>query len=238
MVNVGWRTSVRVGYSGDWTMRRILALLAVAMTAAALSSAPSAQTEGEGFDIEGMYAKIQPGRPLEESDQVEVVDVFWYGCPHCFQFLPYMQRWEESKPDYVAVRRVPAIFRESWIPHARAFYTARLLGVDDALHVALFNAIHGERRTLDSKEELSAFFAEHGVSAEEFNEIYDSFAVDQLQRQSQEMVRRWGVQGTPSLVINGRYLVSGSTAGSFENVIKVLDALVERERTAMAERAQ
>lgn len=222
-------------------MRKLLipSMLAVTLLAA-LALVPGAPLPAQdtGFDIEGKYKPIQPPRRLEESDKVEVVDVFWYGCPHCFRFLPFMQDWEHRAPDYVEVRRVPAIFRKSWTAHARAYYTARLLGVDDELHVPLFKAIHNGGKTLDTRQALADFFAAHGVDKDTFGKTYDSFTVDSLTRQSEVMVRRWGVRGTPSVIVNGRYLVSGSTAGTFGNAIKVIEALVEREHEAMAERKQ
>jgi len=215
-------------------MSKILAwVLMAAATAFAAPDGPRAAETG----VEGKYVPIQPARPLEQNeDKVEVVDVFWYGCPHCFNFLPYLQRWESERPDYVELRRVPAIFRESWKPHARAYYTAQMLGLEDELHVPIFNALHVDKRPLNTKEELMAFFAEHGVDRQEFSETWDSFSVDALTREAGVTVRRWGVRGTPSVVVNGRYLVSGTTAGSYSEAIRVIEALVEHERKVMASR--
>ncbi|MCK5365948.1 MAG: thiol:disulfide interchange protein DsbA/DsbL, partial [Gammaproteobacteria bacterium] len=141
-----------------------------------------------------------------------------------------MEQYKAGKPDYVAVRHMPAIFRDSWVVHARAFYTAELLGVEDQIRRPLFEAIHLRKQPLDSKEELRKFFEKYGVSNDDFNKTYDSFAVQTLLRKSQVMQQRYGVRGTPSVIVNGKYRVSGSLAGSRENVIKVIEALVERER--------
>ena len=111
------------------------------------------------YNVEGRYKRIKPARPLEQTDKVEVVDVFWYGCPHCYHFLPLLEEWEADKPDYVEFKRVPAIFTDSWAVHARAYYTARVLGVDGKLHNPVFNAIHGEKRSLNTKQELMTSFA-------------------------------------------------------------------------------
>ena len=211
-------------------------LMLLAVTGLTFSSLDSASADE--YNVEGRYKRIKPARPLEQTEKVEVVDVFWYGCPHCYHFLPLLEEWEAGKPDYVDFKRVPAIFADSWAVHARAYYTALVLGVDGKLHLPVFNAIHGDKRSLNTKQELMAFFVEHGVSEEDFSATFDSFAVDAMARESQVMPRRWGVSGTPSVIVNGRYVVSGTLAGSYEDMIKVLDVLIERERKAMADRQQ
>ena len=210
-------------------MKNLIGLFALTLI---MSFSPAGFAAGE-YNAEGKYKRIKPARPLEQGGKVEVVEVFWYGCPHCFSFLPHLQAWEHSTmPDYVELRRLPAIFRDSWAVHARAYYTAEVLNKADELHVAIFNAMHGEQRALNSREEIKQFFVEHGVDTAEFDTAYDSFAVDAKTRTSEVMPRRWGVQGTPSVIVNGRYLISGRTAGSYDDLIKVLDVLVEREAAA------
>ena len=152
----------------------------------------------------------------ETGDRIEVVDIFWYGCPHCYTFLPVMEVYEQIKPEYVEIRRLPAIFRESWAAHARAWYTSMLLGVEHQTHRPLFEEIHEHRNPTDHKEALA----------------YDSFAVESLGRKSVLMQRRYGIRGTPSVVVNGKYRVSGRLAGGLDNVIQVVMALVDREYKA------
>ena len=211
-----------------------LALVAISL----LGITTIRNVNADEYNVEGRYKRIKPARPLGQTDKVEVVDVFWYGCRHCYRFLPMLQGWEAGKPDYVEFKRVPAIFADSWSVHARAYYTARVLGVDGKLHVPVFNAIHDQKRSLNTKQELMTFFAEHGVSEEDFSATFDSFEVDAMARESQVMSRHWGVPGTPSLIVNGRYLIFGSLAGSYEDMISVLEVLVEREHQAMADRQQ
>ena len=191
----------------------------------------------QDYNVEGRYKRIKPARPLEQTDKVEVVDVFWYGCGGCFRFLPHLQDWEQGKPEYVELRRVPAVWHKDSPVHARAYYTARILGVDDELHVPVFKAMHVDKRSLNTRSEITAFFVEHGVSETEFNDTYDSFTMDSMARESEVMPRRWGVQSTPTVIVNGRYLVDSRTAGSFVDMIKVVEVLVEREHKAMAERS-
>ena len=185
------------------------------------------------FDVEGKYELVQPAQATEtEAGTVEVVDVFWFGCPHCFTFLPHMEALEVEAPDYLRIRRMPAVFRDSWIPHARAYYAAHLLGVEDRMHRAIFEAIHLQGRPLSSREALVALFEEHGVDAEEFGGVYDSFAVESLVRKSVAMQRNYRVSATPTVVVNGKYRISGNLAGGHGNVIKAILALAEREHAS------
>ena len=186
-----------------------------------------------GFDVEGKYALVQPAQPTETGPgTVEVVDVFWFGCPHCYTFLPHMEALEATAPDYLRIRRLPAVFRESWIPHARAYYTAHLLGIEDRIHRPIFEAIHEQGRPLSTREALAAFFEEHGVSAGEFGEVYDSFAVESLVRKSAAMQRNYGVRATPTVIVNGKYRTSANVAGGHGNVIKAILALAQREHSS------
>ena len=204
-----------------------LLLFAVVLPFSGLAGADS----HSDFDVEGKYSLVQPAQPTEtEAGTVEVVDVFWFGCPACFRFLPHMESLEEEAPDYLRIRRMPAVFRESWIPHARAYYTAHLLGVEDRIYRPMYEAIHMQGQSLSTREALAAFFEEHGVGADEFGEVYDSFAVESLVRKSVAMQRNYGVNATPTVVVNGKYRTGGNIAGGYANVIKVILALAEKER--------
>ena len=197
-----------------------------------IAAASHAGAQSAGLDIEGRYDVLQPPQSTETGDRIEVVDVFWYGCPHCYTFLPYMEAYDETKPEYVEVRRLPAIFRKSWAAHARAWYVSELLGVTDRTHRALFEEIHENRNPTDHRETLAAFFERQGVDRAEFEKTWDSFAVESLVRKSSLMQKRYGVRGTPSVIVNGKYRVTGGLAGSYNNVIAVVTALVEREHAA------
>ena len=203
-------------------------LVAVAWVAVA----PHAAAQTTGFDIEGKYEVLQPPQLTETGDRIEVVDVFWYGCPHCYTFLPLMEVYEQIKPEYVEIRRLPAIFRESWAAHARAYYASMLLGVEHKTHRALFEEIHEHRNPTDHKEALAAFFERQGVDRTKFEQTYDSFAVESLFRKSVLMQQRYGIRGTPSVVVNGKYRVTGRLAGGQDNMLQVVMALVDREYEA------
>jgi len=136
----------------------------------------------------------------------------------------------------VEVIHVPAVLRPSWLPHAKAYYAARLLGVLDKSHQALFDAIHMERRRLNDGQTLARFFTRFGVSEKEFLEAYDSFEVDLQVRKAMDLVRRYRADGVPALVVNGKWRITGSSAGGHEEMLKVLDELVKKEAAALKRR--
>lgn len=177
------------------------------------------------------YSRIVPAQPTDAKGKVEVVELFWYGCPHCHRFQPYLERWSKRLPDDVEFRRMPAVLAEHWAIHTRAYYAAEALGALDKIHKPLFDAIHAQKRRLDTEERLMEFFAEHGVSKEDFKKTFHSFAVEAKVRRAVEMSRRYNTEATPSVVINGKYIVnSGQTDGNFNTMMKVINFLVEKER--------
>jgi thiol:disulfide interchange protein DsbA len=182
--------------------------------------------------IKGKYELVQPPQATETPGKIEVVDIFWYGCPHCYRFLPSIESYQKDKADYVEIRRLPAIFSKGWEMHARAYYTAKVLGVIDELHVPIFEAINKDGQKLNDKDSLRSFFVKHGVSAEDFDKTFESFAVSTLMRKSLIMQSRYGVRGTPSVIINGKYRTSGSLAGNYKEMIRVIKELAKREQTA------
>ena len=209
--------------------RWLCCLVAVAWVAVA----PHAAAQSAGPDIEpgikGKYEVLQPPQLTETGDRIEVVDVFAYACSHCYRFLPLMDVYQQIKPEHVAIRRLPVVFRESWVPHARAYYTAMLLGVTDRTHHALFEEIHERRIPSDHKEALAAFFERQGVDRTKFEQTYDSFAVESLVRKSILMQQRYGITGTPTVIVNGKYRVTGRLAGSLDDMLSVVMTLVDRE---------
>ena len=222
------RIAPRGGAAHALSVLGAASLVAIMWIAAASHAAAQSAT----LDIEGKYEVLQPPQLTETGDRIEVVDVFWYGCPHCYTFLPALEAYEQAKPEHVEIRRLPAVFRESWAAHARAYYTAMLLGVSEETHRPLFEEIHEHRNPTDHKEALAAFFERRGVDRTKFEQTWDSFAVESLIRKSILMQQRYGITGTPSVVVNGKYRVTGRLAGGHDNVIAVVKALVDREYEA------
>lgn len=178
------------------------------------------------------YELVTPPQPTTTKDKVEVVEMFWYGCPHCNALEPYVERWLKRKPANVEFIRIPAVFRPSWELHARAFYTAEVLGVLDKTHSAMFDAIHNQKRRMGSEQELMEFFAQHGVSNEEFKRVFHSFAVEAKVRRAKDLSQRYGINGVPSIIVNGKYRTGAQLAGGNANIFKVVNFLVEKEAAA------
>jgi len=199
----------------------VLTLLGLAFVTASAQAAYQ-----EGVD----YERIVPAQPtVAAKGKVEVVELFWYGCPHCFRFEPYIERWLPTVKDRVDFIRLPAILRPSWAIHAKAFYTAKALGVFDQIHRPLFDAIHVEKRHLGDEDSLADFFAEHGVDKAAFHKAFNSFSVDSEVKRAMQMTRRYRAMGTPAMVVDGKYLTDPGMANGFVNILKVVDSLVDKE---------
>jgi protein dithiol oxidoreductase (disulfide-forming) len=175
------------------------------------------------------YEVLKPAQPTQDPDKVEVIEFFWYGCPHCYRFEPILSKWLKTKPDNVLFIRQPAIFSSLWGKHAQAYFTAQALGVVDKVHADFFDTIQNKKQKLTSEDDLAEFFAAHGVDEAEFRKQYNSFWVNTKMRQAKTMAARYGVTGVPAIIINGKYKTNGSLAKSLDNVIVVMDELIKKE---------
>lgn len=202
------------------------AMLAAVLLGAVATTAGAA----DEFRAGRHYETIEPAvATAAADDRVEVVELFWYGCPHCYQFEPLIEQWLEDKADYIEFTRVPAVFARNWEVHARAFYAAEQLGILDETHTALFEALHEQRRKLFDEDQLAAFYADFGVSEEAFRKAFNSFDVDKKTRHAVAVTRQYGIGGVPAIVVDGRYRTSTQQAGSYENLLKIADFLAARE---------
>lgn len=179
----------------------------------------------EGTD----YKTISPAVKTTHPDKVVVTEIFWYGCPHCFRFEPYVERWSASLPDGVVFEQVPSSLNPRWTEHARAYYSFQLMGVLEETHGAFFDAIHLKRQRLNSLDTIAEFVAERGLDDEAFREYYFSFPVDTQIRKNVQKEKQYGHGGVPAVIVNGKYLVSGSLAGSNERMIEIMNFLVAQE---------
>ena len=209
------------------TRRALLLALAwlLPLTALAQAKAPNDDV------IE--YIPVVPTVPTTASDDaVEVVEMFWYGCPHCYRLEPYVERWLEHKPDGVVFVRLPAIFnnRPVWELHARVYFTLEMRGELERFHRLFFDAIHAQRRSLNKIDEVVAWFAEQGIDGEEFRNQLQSFAVQANVNRAKQLTRRYGIDGVPSLIVEGMYRTSPSMAGTYARTMPTVDALVEKAR--------
>lgn len=176
------------------------------------------------------YETIDGPRLGDDPDTIEVIEFFWYGCPHCNNFRPHIERWKQSRPDDVDFRHMPAVLSPRWETHAKAFFAASIMGVLDRFHGAMFDAIHRDRRELGSATEIGEFVETLGIDGEKFVATMQSFAVDTRIRRVKSLQRAYGITGTPTVVIDGRYRTSGSTAGGVANMIPVINERIEAIR--------
>lgn len=206
-------------------MKKWIALLAL------LAFAPWASADFE----EGVhYQKLDNPQPTSSDAQVEVLELFWYGCPHCYELDPKLDKWASQQPEDVAFVRMPAVLGQSWELLARGYYTAELLGVMDKIHQPLFARLHDQKKPVRTPAELKAFFVEQGVPAEDFDKTFASFAVITKTNRAKQAPRMYGISGVPALIVNGEYLVTARLAGGNEKMLEVVDYLIEQERGAIA----
>lgn len=211
-------------------IRKILSvmLLCLPLWACAEEVTPAADY-AEGID----YAAVVPPLAGATEGKVQVVELFWYGCPHCFQFDPYLHTWLKTKPANVEFVRIPAIFNNpTWKLHAQAYYTADVMGVLDKVHEAMFDAMHVKKQRINTKEAIRAFFVSRGIDGGEFDATFESFAVSGLVRQAAQLTKQYGIDGVPTMAVQGKYRVGGRMAGTNENIIRIVDFLVAKESAA------
>ena len=195
-----------------------------------LAQADSAPASGR-FELGTHYQRFPAAQGTSSSpDLIEVAEIFWYGCPHCYTFDSYLENWRKNLPDDVSFVRIPAVWNSVLQIHARAFYTAEALDVVAELHSPIFREIHNNQNSLDSQEALAEFFGQYGVEADAFNAAYESFAVNTKLNRADELSRRYRIASVPTVVINGKYTTDAGMAGGYDELIDLIDDLVATER--------
>ena len=183
------------------------------------------------------YVEIPNGQPYAPlNGQIEVVEVFGYVCPACARFAPEVSAWKKKQPSDVRVTYVPVVFSKTWEPYAKAYYAAEAKGLVDKTHDAVFSAIHlqgtlpGEGKPPTDAATLSKFYAGYGVSAQEFTALMNSFATNARIGRGMQFAQRSGVEGTPTIIVNGKYRVTGGQ--TYADVLRIVDHLVAQERAS------
>jgi thiol:disulfide interchange protein DsbA len=180
--------------------------------------------------VEGVdFQRIDPAVKTTHPDKVVVTEIFWYGCPHCFRFEPFVEPWAETIPQGVVFEQVPSVINPGWEVHARTYYALKLMGAQEQMHKKFFNAIHVDRQRLTSFDAIAEFVGKQGLDEQEFRRQYASFPVDSQVRKSKKIESHYGHNGVPAVVVNGKYLTSGSMAGNYDRLIKIIDYLVAIE---------
>jgi len=180
------------------------------------------------------YNLINPPQTTANPDKIEVLEYFWFGCPHCFAFEPAINEWAANKPDDVDfIRHAPPLNR-GWTAHSEAFYSAQALGVTDNMFEHLFNAIHREKKQLRDRKSISKWVEGLGidVDADKMHETMKSFAVNAKIRQAMQIATASRVSAVPTVVVNGKYLSTVTMAGGHAQIIDLINELIEKERAA------
>jgi len=197
--------------------------------------APAPTVDASGLVAGRDYEEIPGGQPFAPLDgKIEVVEVFNYVCPACAAFQPLVNSWKAKLPADVRFGYVPAAFGGTWDPYVRAYYAAESMGIADKTHDAVFKAIHIDRslkgeRGMDSAADIAAFYGTQGVDAKQFASTFASFTVTGKFNRAKQFIARGQVNSTPTMVVNGRYKMKGS---SFEDMLAKTDAMIARERAA------
>lgn len=178
----------------------------------------------------GKYVKLNPEVPpvVDNGARHEVVELFWYGCSHCFDFEPHIKQWKQTKAEDVNFVRVPAIFNAKWEQHARAYYALELMGELEKGHDLLFSGIHEQGRNLQDLDSMARYLAAHDVDEIKFREGFQSFAVETKINRAKQLIRQYQATGVPTVVVNGVYKTSASQAGGYPQLIAVIDELTAK----------
>jgi thiol:disulfide interchange protein DsbA len=194
---------------------------ATVLPARAQGKAPIAGTD---------YRTLNPAQPTESGNKIELIEFFWYGCPHCYGLEPVLRDWLKKLPPDVAFRKLHVPFNE--VKHQQLYYTLETLGKGDSLDEMVFAGIHVERNRLDTPEKQADFLAKAGVDKKAFADAFGSFSVQTKMRKATAIASAFKIDSVPMLGVNGKYLTSPSMAGSNGNALGVVEYLIEQERKA------
>ena len=202
------------------------------LTTAALAVAPLASwAQGKKPEEGQEYIALDKRVASDVADgKIEVIEFFWYSCPHCNAFEPRFAAWLKTVPKDVVVKRVPVRFRDDFEPQQRAYYVFEALNMVDAMHGKLFHAIHTERQTLNTLAGLAAWAKKNGLPAQKFTDTYNSFGVVSKAKRATQLQEAFKVQGVPALGVAGRFYTDGSLAGSMERAVQTMDFLIGEVR--------
>ncbi|MGA8204657.1 MAG: thiol:disulfide interchange protein DsbA/DsbL [Woeseiaceae bacterium] len=182
------------------------------------------------------FTRLVPAQPtLGGADKIEVAEFFWYGCPHCYDFEPYINKWAKTKPANVRFVRIHAMWNQLLVMHARLFYTEQVLernGIikdPEAFRANVFAEYHRRNNRLASEDVIQKFFERNGVSADDFQRTWNSFEVDQKMRVAADLERRYSISSVPTIVVDGKYRTSAQEAGGVDELIELINELIARE---------
>jgi thiol:disulfide interchange protein DsbA len=212
-------------------MKRRVFTQAAASAVAAGSTLWAAPALSQKLEAGTDYMVLDPRAPVEApAGKIEVVEFFWYSCPHCNAFEPTLEAWAAKLPKDVVLRRVPVAFRDDFVPQQRLYYALDAMGLVDKLHAKVFAAIHAEKQNLARGDAIAEWVAKQGVDKAKFTEQYNSFTVATKASRGTQLQNAYKVEGVPALGVAGRFYTDGSIAKSMSRALQVVDALIASTR--------
>jgi protein dithiol oxidoreductase (disulfide-forming) len=177
------------------------------------------------------YHELSTPQPTDTAGKIEVIEFFWYGCPHCYNFEPILSAWVKKLPKDTHFRRVPAMFNDEYAQGARAFYALDAIGEEERVHKALFDAVHtGSRLRVADEAALTEWLGKQGVDTKKFAAAYRSFSVEGKLKRAAQLTQAYKFDGVPSMVVNGRYVVNTDKVTSFDQLLAITDYLIDQSR--------
>jgi thiol:disulfide interchange protein DsbA len=201
--------------------------LAIALSLVGLTAAADIRVGKE-------YELLSPPQAVETGKKIEVLEIFAYPCPHCFDLEADINKWAKQLPKDVEFRRLPAIFRDSWIPFAKLFYTLEAMGLTERLHGEFFNAIHVRRARFDDDNAIFDWVEKQGIPRKSFVDIYSSFSTQSKALRAKQLTQAYGISGVPAVIVDGKYRTSVSNTGSHAGLMSALDQLIKQARQERA----
>ncbi|MDP2639084.1 MAG: thiol:disulfide interchange protein DsbA/DsbL [Betaproteobacteria bacterium] len=203
-------------------LKRLLAALVVFFAVGVAQAQPAAGVE---------YRGLSPAQPTDTPGKIEVIEFFWYGCPHCYNFEPVIEPWVKKLPKDVHFRRIPAMFNDEWAKGGRAYYALEAIGELERLHKALFDAVHtGSKLRVADEAALTEWLGKQSVDTKKFAAAYRSFSVEGKLKRAAQLTQAYKIEGVPAMAVNGNYVVITDNIKSFEQLLAVTDYLVEQSR--------
>ncbi len=213
-------------------MKRILMVIGFVVTVMAGPLLASNQQYIEGLD----YDLLATEQVMDDPKRIEVVEFFWYGCPHCYQFEPVLNAWAKDVASDVNFYRTPAILNPLWEHHARAYFVADILDILAASHANVFKTLRQDKKNLNSLEQLVNFYSQYGVDEKRFKKTYQSTSVNVKIERARGTLDSYGIDGVPAIVVAGKYLITVEKGKSFANMLRIADYLIDKERASIKQR--
>lgn len=215
-----------VAMTRSWILRRSKIYAVFCIITGTLFLSP---VQAEKYEEGKHYQALPQAQPVQTGKKIEVAELFWYHCPHCFALEPVLEDWlDKAKPENAEYVRVPGIFRKTTIFDARVYYTLEALGVIDKMHADIYQEIHVRKNPFASVEDISGLLKKHGVNEIDFKAAFESFAVDTKVKQAQLAFERYQATGVPTIVVDGKYRATASSAGGHQELMNLTNFLVEK----------